>query len=109
VMLQDGVGTHNIPAPLIRSWVVPYLLSVSWACQRAYRAGQDVEFWLNVECFTQLDKNTRVPADIGRLSRQIDLGAAHAEKVVTFEFTHYLGKSPLYEDYLEFIIGPGDR
>jgi hypothetical protein len=36
------------------------------------------------------DANTSVPADIVRLERQIDVGAAHTEKVVTFEFTHYL-------------------
>ena len=47
-----------------------------------------------------LDNGKRVPTDILRLQAQIAVGNALATRVVTFEFTHYLGIDPLYHEYL---------
>ena len=104
VMLQDGVGVRNIPAGQVDGYVLPFLWSIKDACRNLSQPGREVEFWLNVESFTQLDQNTRVPAEIGRLLTQIALGRARAGKVVTFEFTHYLGSEPLYHEYLRLIM-----
>jgi hypothetical protein len=109
VMLQDGVGVKSLPAGQVAGYVLPFLSSVKDACRRLSRPGREVEFWLNVESFTQFDQSTRVPADIGRLRKQIALGRAQAEKVVTFEFTHYLGSEPLYDEYLQLIRARSGR
>ena len=101
VMLQDGVGERQIGQDDVVKWVTPYLASVEQACKDASpNHGPPIEFWLNVESFVLNDGN-RSPCEINRLQAQMALWHGHAGKVVTFEFTNYLGQAPLYGNYLK--------
>ena len=94
VMLQDGVGVGRVPSGDVAAYVGPYLRSVKNACDDASASGQAIECWLNVES---------IGADIGRLKVQMKVGGGHAKRIVTFDFPHHLNKTPLYDDYLEYI------
>ena len=95
VMLQDGVGVGRIPAGEVEAYVRPYLVAVAKACSEASPPrGPKIRFWLNVES---------IGADMSRLKAQLTLGAGSVDKIVTFDFPCYLGRSPLYEDYLRYL------
>jgi hypothetical protein len=97
VMLQDGVAARNIPTDKVQGWVEPYLERIEQACRSASTPDHEIEFWVNVES---------MGADIGKLKKQIEVakgGASTKRTVVSFEFAHHLGLSPLYDDYLNLI------
>ncbi len=84
-------------------WVAPYLKGVEQACKDASPMdGPPIEFWLNVESFA-LKEGKRSLCDIERLQAQMGLWQGRARRVVTFEFTNYLGRDPLYGNYLKLL------
>lgn len=85
VMLQDSVGAKAIPFNDISTVVGEYY--------RAMRGKLDelgIKFWANVESF---GCEPRRPTEIMRLTRQLETARGHVaagEKIVTFDFYHYM-------------------
>lgn len=85
VMLQDSVGAKRIPYDKIPAVVGGY--------DSAMRSKLDsliLRFWGNVESFVG---EPGQPTEISQLERQIETASVHvapAEKLVTFDFYHYM-------------------
>ncbi|MCC6490017.1 MAG: DUF4434 domain-containing protein [Candidatus Hydrogenedentes bacterium] len=83
VALQDGVGCDRKLTP---DDTGPYFQALARACKDSR-----VRFWGNVETFDQpAGWKTATP---DRVLRQIETVSPHCEKVITWEYSHYL--SPL--------------
>jgi len=111
IAMQDGVGTRRTT------------VAESAGVIEALKPVMDkhgVEFWVNVEVFNQIhgwpvDAGSwqAVPADIDRVIDQLKMQSPFTEKVIIFDFPHYMtprlgGKAEeLYEAYKEY-IGLGD-
>jgi len=111
IAMQDGVGT--------RRTTVAESAGVIEALKPVMEK-HGVEFWVNVEVFNQIhgwpvDTGSwqAVPADIDRVIDQLKMQSPFTEKVIIFDFPHYMtprlgGKAEeLYEAYKEY-IGLGD-
>lgn len=113
LMLQDGVGARNLDPSDVPANAV-YFDAMGTACAEA-----GVEFWANVESFTDYGSDCRTPADPERfkLQRHCIPKAKHA---ITFDFFHYMNPyiflksmdqarqeamKTLYRAYLEEIMG----
>jgi len=115
VMLQDGVGCHR---PDIEKDITPYYQALNSACRRT-----QVQCWTDLETFDQIhchpvddwpvEKWDAVPASIDRVARQIELEEPWVEKIVIFEFTHYMSpqmgekEEKLYKDYKNYLLKKG--
>lgn len=77
---QDGCGCDRNLTP---ENVKPYLA----ACQRAARRA-GVTFWINVEVF-DIPAGWK-PASTDRIIKQIEAASPYAEKIIMFEYNHYL-------------------
>lgn len=112
VAMQDGVGT--------RRTTVEESTAVFEALQPVMEK-HGVEFWANVEVFNQIhgwpvDESSwqAVPADIERVLKQLELQSPYVEKVIIFDFPHYMsprlgGKATeLYNEYEEYIETLGE-
>lgn len=111
VAMQDGVGTRRTT------------VAESTEVMKALKPVMDkhgVRFWVNVEVFDQIhgwpvDAGSwqAIPADIDRVVDQLEMQSPYTEKVIIFDFPHYMsprlgGKAEeLYEAYKEY-IGLGD-
>jgi len=111
IAMQDGVGTRRTT------------VAESAGVIEALKPVMDkhgVEFWVNVEVFNQIhgwpvDAGSwqAIPADIERVVDQVKMQSPYTEKVIIFDFPHYMsprlgGKAEeLYEAYKEY-IGLGD-
>ncbi len=116
VMLQDGVGCHR---PDMEKEITPYFQALASACRKT-----NVHFWTDLEIFNQIhchpvddwpvEKWDAIPADMGRIARQIELQEPWVEKIVIFEFTHYMSpqmgenEKTLYKDYKNYLINKGE-
>jgi hypothetical protein len=107
VALQDGVGARGWDAE-IEPRVSPYFAAMQRACkQRAVR------LWCDLECFrlTNNDPSRPVfaPASAERILRQLKAVSPYVERVVTFDFYHYMSpyrgeaQKALYEGYLKVV------
>ncbi len=107
IAMQDGVGTRRTTIEE-SAGVMEALKSVM--------EKHGVRFWVNVEVFHQIhgwpvDSGSwqAVPADIDRVIRQLELQAHFAEKVIIFDFPHYMsprigGRArELYDAYKEYL------
>jgi hypothetical protein len=112
VAMQDGVGT--------RRTTIEESASVFAALQPIMEK-HDVQFWANIEVFDQIhgwpvDAGTwqAIPATSDRVSTQLALESPYVQKVVIFEFSHYMsprlgGKAEeLYHGYIDNIQEEGD-
>ena len=111
IAMQDGVGTRRTS------------VAESAGVIKALKPIMDkhgVRFWVNVEVFNQIhgwpvDAGSwqAVPADIERVVDQLQMQSPYTEKVVIFDFPHYMtprlgGKAEeLYKAYKEY-TGLGD-
>ena len=107
VAMQDGVGT--------RRTTIEESASVFAALQPIMEK-HDVQFWANIEVFDQIhgwpvDAGTwqAIPATSDRVSTQLALESPYVQKVIIFEFSHYMsprlgGKAEeLYHGYTDNI------
>ena len=78
---QDGVGERANPAAACRD----YFKAIKEACDT-----QGVRMWAVLECFTQIQKDVRVPCDPKRLITQFENAHSVAESFVTYDFFHYM-------------------
>ncbi len=76
LMLQDGVGGHNVPLDVVPA----YMNAMKRACDDA-----GIEMWVNIESFV----NTNRSATFDRLQEQIATAHEVTDKLVTFEFFKY--------------------
>jgi hypothetical protein len=100
VMFQDSVGKRDIAAADVEAYVLPFLFEAAEACLTASRPGRPVHLWLNAESYTQLADGHRIPTDITRFKQQLEVDNLLVSKIVTFDFPDYLGRFPLYQDYI---------
>lgn len=106
LMLQDGVGARGWDAEVAER-VTPYFRAVSRACLQT-----GVAFWSDLESFRLAgsDPARFVPADIGRLCQQLTAEAPWVQRIVTFDFFHYLSpprgaaQQRLHDDYLKTCV-----
>jgi hypothetical protein len=98
VMLQDGVGARGLDQKV--ESVVPYFEAMRHACKIS-----GISLWADVEIFTRDFR----PCGCERLIEQMRVHAPYVEKMVAFEFFHYMsptrGESSraLYEGYLRYL------
>lgn len=109
LMVQDGVGANSGWATQIEEKVVPYLK----AYQNVSRT-IGAQMWTVVESFESVRDAAgqpidRVPADLARLLTQIEAAKPVSERIITFDFFHYMSpfrgerQRVLYEAYMEFL------
>lgn len=114
MMVQDGVGARGWDANLVK-WVVPAFAMFAEVCQK-----RQVTLWCDLESFKQAPpggKSGFVPAEPERIQRQLAAVAPYVEKVVTFDFFHYMSpyrgepQKRLYDGYLQAVreTNPGQR
>jgi hypothetical protein len=93
VMLQDSVGERNIPQTDLEKIVVPYFNAFSKIC-----SDRKIKFWGNIESFS-FKNGQRSPASSSRLTDQIRVLPDVVQKLVTFDFFHYMNPyNHLYYD-----------
>jgi hypothetical protein len=132
IILQDGVGTRcwNTRDEIIAN-ALPYFRGFFKATQAASE-GNKIALWLNAESFKTIEggcsdnyKGTfkAEPADFSRLKLQIEVASLAAdgnpplfEKIVTFDFFHYMSpvhpgetlaaRQRLYNSYIDAYATP---
>jgi len=121
LMIQDSVGALNVSgSPKERLKLLPpFLKALNEAC-----AETKVKFWLDLEIFEQIHGppldgepwSARV-ADFERIRRQLEIGQQFVEKIVCYEFAHYLSPNgiipttaesarQLYYEYMTYRVKP---
>ena len=114
VMLQDGVGVREVATADIPAKVVPFYRAVA----AALTTGQHL--WGNVECFEHRDGKDFPVTDFARFADQRRAVGPLVERLVTWEFFHYLNplghtvadaahrgaEKALYEAYQRELAGP---
>ncbi len=88
VMLQDGIGRQNPPIYYLGDIIfetMNFFAEFSMLCK-----DRNVEIWSNVESFNRVDNDTFTPTEINRLSLQIGFAAPFVNRLVTFDFFHYI-------------------
>ncbi|MCX7018096.1 MAG: DUF4434 domain-containing protein [bacterium] len=115
MMVQDSVGALNVSRDSEERFkILPlYLDALHDAC-----AQTSVALWLDLEVFEQIhgtpidgEEWSGRPAEIGRVTRQLELGSQYVERIVCYCFSHYLSpngiipsaarrSSALYQQYL---------
>jgi hypothetical protein len=109
VALQDGVGARGWDEQ-IEEKVPPYFAAMQRVCRK-----RGVRLWCDLECF-QLTNNDPsrpafAPAAAERLVRQLRAVSPYVERVVTFDFYHYMSpyrgeaQKALYEGYRRLLPG----
>jgi len=103
LMVQDGVGVRNWFGE-VEEKVLPYLEAFRGAARK-----NGAETWAVLENFTLSQgsngEQKRIPTDISDLSDQIELQAPKADKLLMFDFFHYMSpqrgklQGDLYKDY----------
>jgi len=109
LMIQDGVGARNWFGE-IKEKVLPYLEAFRGAAKK-----NGAETWAVLENFTLSQSNSgeiqRIPTDIERFVDQINLEAPVADRLLMFDFFHYMSpprgimQRNFYQDYLDKIRG----
>lgn len=108
VALQDGVGARGWDEE-IEKRVPPYFAAMQKACRQ-----RGVKLWCDLECF-RLTNNVPsrpafAPASAERIVRQLKAVSPYVERVVTFDFYHYMSpyrgeaQRALYEGYLRLVM-----
>lgn len=110
VALQDGVGARGWDE-VLEQRVPPYFAAMQRACRQ-----RGVRLWSDLECFrlTNNDPNrpSFEPASAERVVRQLKAVSPYVERVVTFDFYHYMSPhrgekhQALYEGYLRLVVNP---
>lgn len=111
VALQDGVGARGWDEQ-IEERVTPYFAAMQRACRQ-----RGVKLWCDLECFRLTNANPSrpqfAPATAERVIRQLKVVSPYVERVVTFDFYHYMSPyrgeahKALYEGYLKAISERG--
>lgn len=107
VALQDGVGARGWDEEIERR-VPPYFAAMQRACRQ-----RKVKLWCDLECFRLTNNDPSrpsfAPASAERVIRQLKAVSPYVERVVTFDFYHYMSpyrgeaQKALYEGYLRAI------
>ncbi len=107
VALQDGVGARGWDEEIERR-VPPYFAAMQSACRQ-----RGVKLWCDLECFRLTNNDPSrpqfAPASAERIVRQLKAVSPFVERVVTFDFYHYMSpyrgeaQKALYEGYLTAI------
>jgi hypothetical protein len=106
VMLQDGVGARGWDRDL-EERIVPFFRMFREVCDH-----RGVALWSDLESFRRRDPEKEtgfVPTTPARLIRQMRAVAPHVEKIVTFDFFHYMSprrgapQRELYGGYRDYL------
>lgn len=107
LMVQDGVGANSWD-DLITAFVPRYMRALQKAAREA-----GAETWLVAEAFASVKdaagNSVREPVRVDRLQEQLRWGAPFADRVLTFDFFHYMSpyrgaaQKKLYDDYLKLV------
>jgi hypothetical protein len=106
LMLQDGVGARGWDRDL-EARIVPFFEMYREVCDR-----HGVALWSDLESFQRADPEREhgfVPTTPDRLRRQLAAVAPYVERIVTFDFFHYMSphrgpaQRALYEGYLDYL------
>lgn len=111
VALQDGVGARGWDGE-IEQRVSPYFAAMQRACRQ-----RGVKLWCDLECFRLTNNDPSrpafAPASAERIIRQLKAVSPYVERVVTFDFYHYMSpyrgeaQKALYEGYLRLVVDKG--
>lgn len=111
VALQDGVGARGWDEE-IEQKVPPYFAAMQRACKQ-----REIQLWCDLECFRLTNNNPSrpafAPASAERILRQLKAVSPYVERVVTFDFYHYMSpyrgeaQKALYEGYLKRLPAVG--
>ena len=115
VMLQDGVGVREVQEAEIEAKVVPFYREM------AAVLGPGQRLWGNVECLEHRDGNDFPVTDFARFATQRRAVGQVVQKLVTFEFFHYMNpfghlmsnaeyiqaEKSLYDAYRQEVVGHG--
>jgi hypothetical protein len=105
VMLQDGVGARGWDRDL-EERIIPFFRMFREVCNR-----RGVALWSDLECFQRRRPEPHsgfVPTTPARLIRQLRAVAPHVDRIVTFDFFHYMSphrgdpQRTLYEAYRRY-------
>lgn len=80
---QDGSAPFNK--------MVEYYRGMKEVCKK-----HDIEHWVNVETFERDVRHMYYPIPFQMLRRNIELHKEYAEKMITFEFSHFLSPQSIY-------------
>ena len=106
VMLQDGVGARGWDRDL-EERIVPFFRMFREVCNRHH-----VALWSDLECFQRKGADPKagfVPTTPARLIRQLKAVAPHVDRIVTFDFFHYMSpyrgapQRELYQSYRQYL------
>ncbi|MDD2889696.1 MAG: DUF4434 domain-containing protein [bacterium] len=85
--IQDGIGSGRFPLDT----VPPYFQIMKEQCDAHNVIDTNkISFWTDIENFKTVGTNTFIPADIETVLAQRDTEAPYVEKMVCFEFNHYM-------------------
>ena len=94
IMLQDSVGERRILEPDLVNVVVPYFNAFAKIC-----SVRKLRLWGNIESFNNRGGNQLFPTEARRLSAQIKVIPNTVEKLITFDFFHFMNPyNHLYYD-----------
>jgi sugar phosphate isomerase/epimerase len=108
VMLQDGVGARGWDRDL-EERIVPFFRMFRAVCDR-----RGVALWSDLESFQRRDpaqEGGLVPTSPARLIRQLRAVAPDVDRIVTFDFFHYMSphrgaqQRRLYDGYRRYVRG----
>jgi len=109
VTLQDGVGARGWDEQ-IEEKVPLYFAAMQRACRE-----RAVKLWCDLECFRLTNNDPSrpafAPAPAERVIRQLKAVSPYVERVVTFDFYHYMSpyrgeaQKALYEGYRQLLTG----
>ncbi|MCS6829702.1 MAG: DUF4434 domain-containing protein [Armatimonadota bacterium] len=113
VALQDGVGARGWDGQ-IEEKVPPYFAAMQHACKE-----HGVALWCDLECFRLTNNNPSrpefAPATAERIVRQLKVVSAYVQRVVTFDFYHYMSpyrgeaQRTLYERYRSIVASAANH
>lgn len=103
LMLQDGVGSDTKRIDKI----LPHYEMVQKVAKE-----NGIEFWSDLEVFhVEVQDGPAQPADIKKVTRQLETQAPYVDRIVIFDWLHYMSPlagdkaKALYEGYLEYLGG----
>ena len=80
---QDGTAPINK--------MEEYYKTIREVCKK-----HNIEHWVNVETFERDVRNLFYPIPFQQLRRKIDMHEKYADKMITFEFSHFMSPQSIY-------------
>ena len=72
------------------------LMEEYYTAMREVCKKHNIEHWVNAETFERDVRNVLYPIPFGELKRRLAMHEKYAEKIITFEFSHFLSPQSIY-------------